>query len=1526
MGYFSATQMSNFTAQATGAIVAIQGITPAAIVGVDLTALTNSQISALLGTQIYALFANTKLSALSTTQLGNFSFDQINNFFAPYTLTSDTAGLLQLNAFSAVQVQALGTNLVIETNHFTPAIVTVMSATTTYNNWMQKLSNAQLAALTTTQIPEITAVQFNSFSLSQMGAFSAAQAAVITSGQFAALTAANIGGITTTAFPSIPAGTAATTTPSAAATFFAAITSVQLGAVTTGQIGVMTPDQLKLLPASAVNTTSVVPSSAQIGVLSTTQVSKLSSEFVDAFSITQLNYFSATQVPYIVVPAIAGLSSTQIAGLSPAFVYALTSSSTGQVQSILHISNTDYEKTKAINVQDLKDHILYLSDAQIYNLSVTQIGNLTETVSNATNPNQIGLLSGASKIASVFTAVQVQTLSVNQFKAINPDEFSKFSVTDNLVVTPVTAVNHIANFKNAAIAVISTAQFAKIIDTNIKKFAVGTFTDGVYTVSTNGDIQSIPTGRISELKNTQLGALTPAQIASLTTLQIAALPTTSTVMSALTDAQIQALHYGETNGTSFYPNQVGSITGFTFDALTTTQMNYFHLKSSGVDQVPKISPSAIGAITPSKVSSLDENFIKNLTGAQLQSMSQGQVQNVTPAYLTNTQMISSTNGFSDVQIGYITITQVGKLKTSQLVGMDGSRTGTLGRLNNLLVDGLKLDSSKNNGDKFPLDATQIGKLSPANVQKLLDYQLKSFDLDRVQALTIADVLPSQIPYIPGNANAVISVNSGTDYAESIAVIDYTTLVSNYYSDGTTNVAVNGDYSTSHDIDVSFFSTGQISGMSALQVQSLTYGQINKFTMVQIRALAIANVLAKQIPYISNISYLSDSQTGNLSKEQMIRLTTTQVAQLSYATNANTDIGGQLAALSEQQMKWFREDVVPFFTSAQITANETGAINKFLSLPNSQYQLFSASTENGITEAQKALETEYQKIARSNTGKINNVETTLTTAINAIIASYVNINDTVKIPDALLHMIVLSQVPYLSAARIATLKQSSQYSLLSYEIQLALDKNILSLSTYSDLAAYINTNALLTSINVGTALYVQLSNLSDALKAQLLININSFSTTSASESMLTNSKGDGILDPVVVTIIYNEFNIGGATDSKIASIPIAEFANIPADGYGQTPSGFANLGAKSSNISYAQAEKMTVPQAKKLTTTSISNLSSTAFASLSLDVLTNLTSTQINAMTEAQMSALTPEKKTILMNIIDGGISALDINLTGFNTSVSADLLLSTKLDAITFGDFDATVTVNMELTNAKNMFQYAHGQNGKIRLYLDKSYFKIKYAYQDSTSITVNRSDSEYSTSQVTYTYPSLKWAGPVTSNDIAGVTNKTTPVSWDFVHYIARKVYGNYAAFAIFNGLTSAESTLRTNMNTQIQTTLSPIITAFDKGSDTGASSVSVTKGKDTNNEYYYELDQSITSTESTDIMSVVFNNLYDNQPARFQPSSSSALNTKTAMPFIAGDALNFIVTIAPHANQKVLDTNTGNSVNEDIPARKYKMRIVIV
>ena len=1631
MGFFSADQMSHFTSQATGAIVSIQGITPAAIVGVNLTALTGSQVASLLDTQIYALFTGKKLSALSATQLVNFTYDQMNTFFSPYTNSIDTLGLVQLNDFSAAQVQSLGTNLVIEANHFTAAIVIYMSAATQSSgafSFMNKLSNAQLAALTTStngvggQIKAITAGQFASFSASQMGAFTALQAADFLSDQFLALTSTNIAGISTTAFPSIPAIASTGTTTG---TYFNGISSTQLSGITTGQIAVMTTGttgQLAQLPSTAVSSASgvYVPSSAQIGALSitgtTSQVASLTAAFVDAFSTTQLNYFSASQVPKIIVDAIRGLSASQVSGLSATFAYALTTTTAGQLQSIVGASNTtSYDTLNAINVQDLKDHIVNLTDEQINKLSVAQIGNLTAGTNDtvATAYDQIAALSTGSgansnytagKMATLFTEAQINAITPNQFKSINADEFSKFSVTTGSVTTTDTVpvatsftTNHIASFKNTAIANLSTAQFAKITASNIIKFKVGSWTSATAYIAavTYGDIQSIPTARIGELTAAQLGALTTTQIPALSLAQIAALPTTSAAMgptagstvTGLLSAQVQALHYGETANPVTYPNQVAAITSGTFNALNVDQMNYFSALSSGV-QVPSISTSAISNISASslngntnKVANLNKDFISSLWGSQLQAMSLTQVQQITATSLTNTQIISNatgatgaTGGFRDEQIAWLTLSQVGLLVTSQLLNLVGTRTNITagnypyGRLNNLKIDGLKLDPSTGvlSGAYFPLSAAQVATLSPANVKLLTSVHLRSFDSDRVQALTIADVDATQIPYIPGNDNNATTVNNGTNYAESISLVNYSANSSDFSS--TTTKTVLNDTT----IASAYFSIDQILGMSQAQVQKLTYGQLSKFSQSQIRILNTAYLLASQIPYIA-INFLSDYQTGNLTKGQMLYISATQAAALSYATvtdaitiklkDGSTDATitangvsatvyrtatayGQIAVLSEQQMKWFREDVVSSFTENQINIVFSNGINnganKFLSLPDAQYQLLkmkefienTATTGVVITPVQISLETEYQNLARTGVSvKLGITGLTTTTMINKIDSTYDNVNSTSKIPDTVLHMISVTQVPFLSASRITTLKQSSKYSLLSNEVQLALDKNLLAYSTYATLKSYITTNGILSnasSIGVNSALYAQVKNLSEDLKAALLTDITN-GNVGVNSTILTTltdtSTSTGILTATTVPITWSQYNIGSATNSQIASITPDNFALIPEAGYGTTgASGFANLAGKASAILPGQAAKMTVAQVKALTTTSIAALSSSVIANFTNDVLTNMSAAQINAMTEAQMSALTSEQKTILINIIDGGITALNIDLTGFDTSVSAALLSATKSDAIALGSFDATATANMTIADAKGMFKYADGGNGKIRLYLDKSYFKIKYAYQDSASVTVDHSDSEYNTNAQTFTYPSLHWAAPVTANDIAGVTTKVTPLSWDFIHYLASKVYGKYAAFSIFNDLNTKEAELRSTINTQVQSTLSPIINAFDKANanSSPAPGYTFTKVSD-GSDYYYELDPAITSGESKDIMSVIFNTLYKNQPARFMPVTGTVSNTKYDMPFIVGDKLQFIVSITPNSQQKVLDTASATTINAPIPARKYKIEIAI-
>jgi hypothetical protein len=59
--------------------------------------------------------------------------------------------------------------------------------------------------------------------------------------------------------------------------------------------------------------------------------------------------------------------------------------------------------------------------------------------------------------------------------------------------------------------------------------------------------------------------------------------------------------------------------------------------------------------------------------------------------------------------------------------------------------------------------------------------------------------------------------------------------------------------------------------------------------------------------------------------------------------------------------------------------------------------------------------------------------------------------------------------------------------------------------------------------------------------------------------------------------------------------------------------------------------------------------------------------------------------------------------------------------------------------------------------------------------------------------------------------------------------------------------------------------------------------------------------------------------------PVTGTVNNTKIDMPFIVGDKLQFIVSITPNTQQKVLDTANATTINAPIPARKYKMEILI-
>jgi len=517
-------------------------------------------------------------------------------------------------------------------------------------------------------------------------------------------------------------------------------------------------------------------------------------------------------------------------------------------------------------------------------------------------------------------------------------------------------------------------------------------------------------------------------------------------------------------------------------------------------------------------------------------------------------------------------------------------------------------------------------------------------------------------------------------------------------------------------------------------------------------------------------------------------------------------------------------------------------------------------------------------------------------------------------------------------------------------------NIGSLSSDAVAAAFSASNVTVSSISDTQiqALGAKIVNIA-ANKFSSLVSTafaspfaNAAVITDAQAAVMTTNQLNALngISSLQTTAVAAAFSSSNVTVSSISDTQIqalgAKIVNIAANKFSSLVStAFASPFANTASITSGQAMVMTASQVSNLPTTQIEYLDADIhMANFPVATFSGFSLAQIQEMSTTQINASPALGKRRLMLVLDGSISAMDIDLTGFNTAVLAGLLSSLKQEEISISTSDATVQVKLSLSDAQSAFKYAYGTDGNVRMYVDKSKFNISYNYASTAAVTVQTAATVNST-----VASGLKWIGPVTTG--TSISGYNDPLSWDFINHVAKETYGNYRFSALFTDVISSEQTLCNNINGEINDVVATILDAFDVSNSAGsissvASGVSFTKYGSAG-DYYTILDATISSSNNDkyNIPSTIHTSLYSQQPERFTSATSetadpTTTNEKQSMPFVAGDTLNFLLTITPANDQRVLDTKLGmgtttasNSTTTGsgarVDERTYKMQIVI-
>ena len=1249
--------------------------------------------------------------------------------------------------------------------------------------------------------------------------------------------------------------------------FWSDLSSTQVEYITPGQYGALLPGQVEKLPTS-VGVMSHFDAS-QIHGFTPTQMQSMSPGTFVAFSAAQINYMDASQIVQLDTSCVSLLIASTIAQLSDVVTGALTQP---QIR-VLTYSGLAGDQTRALNVNYLLNgHILYLSDAQLADLSDTQIQALSRT--------QIGELSTANRLDEL-TPQQIHLLTAtaspnDQFQGIVAAQMSEFDVSQ------------VEQFTSACIEVLSPAQFKKLGSNQF--IGLGTSL-----------ITHIPDAVWADLSSTQVGYISPAQIHVLTPEQVEKLPTSVGVMS----------HFDASQIAQFAPLSLVKMTPNTFNAFSAAQINFMD-----ASQIVQLDPSCIQILDSTKIAALNEVVTRALTYAQLNSLSHtglagDQTRALNASYLSADQIARL---LPPERLQDLTPTQVGLFKSVQLTDISG------GPLQNLNISQLSPDASAT--PQFPLPYDHVDDLTSPQVKTLGSTLLGVLDASQINQIPMAYFDPSQIPHIAPLVVAAL------DEAHIDALVE---------------------------LQMKAFTEGQIERLTGEQLQFLSSTQMGYFKDTQ-------------IPWFTSSEPSGNSAYGGAEGGQIVGFGNNIIdlpqGQFSYftpnQTSAFKNSTTQTAYFQAQNSSKYAAVLLNLAGSYGLLKDDgsTGSIAAIQELLSSQIPNLSGKQMGFLSKDQIVAflisDSKSDLSSDGNDAMAMNILNYTSTQIKAIsVDSSVDASGNEKYPivyqlkvldDSLAVEFTATQIQAFGPTQISTfityhanVMTAPQFQALTGLQVAAIDPELFKTIANVDFAFPFTDASYITTDQALKMTRGQFQQLSGAT----LHNMTA--------AAFHNVDASGAFDASFVQAAYiNDLQAAQMTHAMVLQLSTDSIAalqpsvlRILTDAVGIFPA---------SSITAQQSAVMTSFQLHELSTTSVHNLqvecfgkfttttvagvtTTTRVSGFSVDQVSGFTEAQVNVMSTDQLNALTPEAKAQIISIQVGSIRAIDINIVAFETGIDAPLFESNKIPAVDLSACDATIEVTMPIANARDMFKYSEGSDGFVHLYLDRAQFKISYTYSDSSHLDVIADDfttllqpsvtltpAEVVRGLHTYTYGvagGLQWDGPVIANSVSSDTN--IPATWDYIHHTAQCSFNNFAAFSLYNNLFTQEKTLRGTLNTDINSTIDTILGKYDKTSAGNARILDPKNG----NIYYTKLIKDST-LDNTNIMSLVFNKLYSNQPQRFINASLNE-DQITSYPFFSGDTLNFRVVISPDQQQYVLASNHGTAQPAIIKERSYKMRIVI-
>jgi hypothetical protein len=144
---------------------------------------------------------------------------------------------------------------------------------------------------------------------------------------------------------------------------------------------------------------------------------------------------------------------------------------------------------------------------------------------------------------------------------------------------------------------------------------------------------------------------------------------------------------------------------------------------------------------------------------------------------------------------------------------------------------------------------------------------------------------------------------------------------------------------------------------------------------------------------------------------------------------------------------------------------------------------------------------------------------------------------------------------------------------------------------------------------------------------------------------------------------------------------------------------------------------------------------------------------------------------------------------------------------------------------------------------------------------------------------------------------NILVPMSWDYIFFLAKSIFGTWSSFAFFDEIFQQEIMLQQTINKAINRKLhEEIKLIINDSTDT----TNVNFSNFVKDSAEQSCIQCVKNNFTNDMMSTIFNTLLEYRPERF--INNYLENTKYDYPFVPGDTIGFTVTINPSSSQQYI------------------------